>query len=177
MYFTVGTVLVFGLNTKHENRPHIKFEKYRITLYGWFSWDGRLEEVMNKKEGLLAIALVLALIGFFVWYGSGSKSMNGQSGNWSGNYVGHEDNGVIFREFTLSYNGEDNLEETAVSYELNAKNGFMQNEVHLRGTKRPSNNKVMINTFCSDCRVAIKSEEIKIHIEWNGKEEDIVLKD
>lgn len=65
---------------------------------------------MNKKEGMMVVAVVVTFIGFFVWYGSGSKSMYGQSGNWSAEYVGHEENSVIYREFTLTYSGEEPLD-------------------------------------------------------------------
>ncbi|MBA2175424.1 hypothetical protein H0266_11010 [Halobacillus locisalis] len=127
---------------------------------------------MNKREGMMVAFFVLAFIGFFVWYDSGSKHMNGQSDNWSGKYMGHIEDGKKVREFTLTYEGEGDLEGLPVTYKMHAPN-----EVNNQGTKLLSNSEVRVEVTCSVCRLPLKSEEIKIHIEWDGKEEEFVLTD
>lgn len=126
---------------------------------------------MNKKEGMKVGLFALAFIGFFIWYDSGAKSMNGQSENWSGEYVSVED-GKKVRKFTFTYKGEGNMDGMPVTYKMKASN-----EVNNSGTKLLSNNAIKVETTCSVCRLALKSDEIKIHIEWDGKEEEFVLMD
>ncbi|WP_042150231.1 hypothetical protein [Paucisalibacillus sp. EB02] len=58
-----------------------------------------------------------------------------------------------------------------VSYKINSK----KDDLELEGTINLDSNTLFITTTCSDCRIALRSNEIKIELKWDGNEETLVL--
>ncbi|WP_394218711.1 hypothetical protein [Halobacillus trueperi] len=130
---------------------------------------------MNKQEALLISLILLSFTGLWIWYSSGETSLTGQSKNWSGQYVGEEENGTMSRELMITYTGDLNNDELPVTFTVNTESTWIgKEEINWQGTKRLSNRKLSLESKCNDCRIALKSE-ITVKLEWEGKKEKLVL--
>ncbi|GEN52748.1 hypothetical protein [Halobacillus faecis] len=129
---------------------------------------------MNKKEGLILSFILLSFASLFIWYSSGAKSLTGQSQSWSSHYVGYEESGTMFRELTIIYTGEQNMDGLPVTYTVNSEPAWTGKEINWKGTKRLSGHQLYLESKCNDCRIALKSE-MTITLNWEGKEEKLVL--
>ncbi|MFZ3579749.1 hypothetical protein [Virgibacillus sp. DJP39] len=123
------------------------------------------------KKHIKGIGLVTAIIISLTLTGCGNKSLSGESENWIGRYTGTEEDNERVRSFELIPKDKDEI-SVPITYSIIAE----KDDVNLEGTMKMDTDHLPVKTTCSDCRVALKSEEVVIKLKWDGEEETLVLK-
>lgn len=129
---------------------------------------------MNKKEVLVIFFILLSFTGLWFWYSSGATSLTGQSQNWSGRYVGSEENGAESRALILTYKGDSDKDDLPVTYTVNTEPTWSGEDIKWHGTKRMRGEHLYLESKCNDCRIALK-REMTITLKWKGEKERLIL--
>jgi hypothetical protein len=122
------------------------------------------------KSHIKGFGLITAIIMTFLLSGCGNEALSGESENWLGRYTGTENDNERVRLIEIIPKGKDEI-SVPITYSIVAE----KDNIKLEGTKIIDTDALYIEAICSDCRVALKSEEIVIELEWNGNEETLVL--
>lgn len=100
-----------------------------------------------------------------------SSSFTGESESWAAAYVSEGEHDIQYATYTFV--AKNDLEDgTVVEYEITAEDDLLS----LTGSGELTSNEFTIEQECTDCNLRLISRAIVIHLTWDGKSEQLILR-